>query len=178
LLLTCRRTQLQRTFADLHDAVQLLRSAPFIMSSLARCIVLLALSLLSAAPDSVAQSSLAGLSLTATRPSRLDTVLAVRRLFKAKDAGSTEMLGSGLLLVVGTGIAAFAPPTVVGSLGSTQAPAVGLLSSGISIGVGLVRSMRYRNKRRDEVLAAYEQGEPLPTYVRRRLKPKYFRPSR
>ncbi|RAK63815.1 hypothetical protein [Hymenobacter edaphi] len=107
-----------------------------------------------------------------------DTVQAVRRLFNGHDAASTSGLavGVGGLSVIGVGAlmpAPFGNPGLRGNFIAT-----GALATGVGAGLSLRRMLRFSPKHRDEVLAAYQQGEPLPPYVRRRLRPEHFQPGR
>jgi hypothetical protein len=47
---------------------------------------------------------------------------------------------------------------------------VGLAPTGIGIG----RLIRYSRRREDILLDAYESGDPLPAFIRRKLRPGYF----
>jgi hypothetical protein len=106
-----------------------------------------------------------------------DTAHAVRRLFDRRDAAATAQLARSLGVLSGVGIASLLPVSL-GSGGLKQGlVGTGLLAGGVGIGVSLPRMLRFSRKHRDEVVAAYLQGEPLPAYVRRRLRPEHFRAS-
>ncbi|RTQ50916.1 hypothetical protein EJV47_09900 [Hymenobacter gummosus] len=104
-----------------------------------------------------------------------DTAYAVRRLFDKRDGAATALLARSLGVLSGVGIAALLPISL-GSGGVKQGlVGAGLLTGAIGAGVSLPRMLRFSRKHRDEVVAAYLQGEPLPTYVRRHLRPEHFR---
>jgi hypothetical protein len=114
--------------------------------------------------------------------SRSDSVLAVHRLFQSRRT-------SGKILTIGAVPIALGA-TFVGALislgnfynrtGSPPNPFVdgiagGVMLSGLLPGiVGIPQLIRFKKKREKAIISAYEQGSPLPVYVRRRLKPKYF----
>lgn len=106
-----------------------------------------------------------------------DTVRAVRLLFAGHDARSTTGLAVGIGGLGALGVGALLPapigsPTLKGSTVVT-----GALAASIGAGLALRRMLRFSPRHRDQVLAAYQQGEPLPRYVRRRLRPEHFRPA-
>lgn len=50
-----------------------------------------------------------------------------------------------------------------------------LVVGGLTTAYGLVRASRFGPRRYQQVRAAYAQGAPLPAYLTRKLKTKYFR---
>jgi hypothetical protein len=106
---------------------------------------------------------------------REDTVYAVRRLFNGRDKDATYQLARSLGVMTASGTATLLPPPFGRPQLKQSVVAVGLGSGLIGAGLGVWRMRRFSHKRRDEVLAAYQQGEPLPTFVRRRLRPGHFR---
>ena len=105
---------------------------------------------------------------------REDTVYAVRRLFNGQDKRSTYGLAQWA-----TGLSAVAVgallPAPFGNPGLKRGFIVGgAVGAGTMSGLALGRMLRFRPARRDQTLAAYQQGEPLPRYVRRRLRPEHF----
>lgn len=103
-----------------------------------------------------------------------DTVLAVRRLFAARDKAATQQLARSLGALAGGATVALLPAPFGQPPVKTSLVVLGLVGGGSGASIGLIRMHRYSARRRDEVLAAYRQGEPLPRYVRRRLQPSYF----
>lgn len=108
---------------------------------------------------------------------REDTVYAVRRLFKSQDVQSTQRLALWLGGVSGVAVGAFLPAPFGNPGLKTSTIATGAVVAGTMSGLALGRMLRFRPARRDQVLAAYEQGEPLPRYVRRRLRSEHFLPG-
>ncbi|GAB2956701.1 hypothetical protein GCM10027048_23580 [Hymenobacter coalescens] len=109
-----------------------------------------------------------------TAPTQEDTVRAVRRLFNARSHHGAWLLSGSGVVAAGVGIANIWPAYYGPRITRGQASGLGLLFSGSTVGLGLWRSIRFSTKRRDEVVAAYQQGEPLPRFVRRRLQTKHF----
>ncbi|MCC3157979.1 hypothetical protein LJ737_12075 [Hymenobacter sp. 15J16-1T3B] len=107
-----------------------------------------------------------------------DTVQAVRRLFNKHDATSTTGLATGVGGLSAIGVGALMPAPFGNPALKRNFISVGTLATGIGAGLSLRRMLRFSPKHRDEVLAAYQQGEPLPRYVRRRLRPEHFQPGR
>ncbi|TLM93005.1 hypothetical protein [Hymenobacter jeollabukensis] len=101
----------------------------------------------------------------------------MRRLFAAYDGKGTAMLARSAGVLSAFGVATLLPAPF-GAPGLKQTIAgVGLLSGSVGAVLGLSRMVRFSARHRDEVLAAYQQGEPLPRYVRRRLRPEHFQPG-
>lgn len=105
---------------------------------------------------------------------REDTVFAVRRLFQKQDQQSTTRLAIWLGSVSGVAVGAFLPAPFGNPGLKASSIATGAVVAGTMSGLALGRMLRFRPARRDQTLAAYQQGEPLPRYVRRRLRPEHF----
>lgn len=103
-----------------------------------------------------------------------DTVRAVRRLFKGQESLGTLRLATGLGGLSGVGVGTLLPAPFGNPGLKRGAVAFGLVSGGVGAGLALRRMLRFSSRHRDQVLAAYQQGEPLPRYVRRRLRPEHF----
>ena len=128
-------------------------------------------------PSDAAAQRRRGPLLPARAYAREDTVYAVRRLFKNQDAQSTQRLALWAGGLSGVAVGAFLPAPFGNPGLKTSAIATGAVVAGTMSGLALGRMLRFRPARRDQVLAAYEQGEPLPRYVRRRLRPEHFLPG-
>jgi hypothetical protein len=121
-------------------------------------------------PDSVVTSS------------RSDSVLAVQRLFKSRRK-SGKVLTIGAVPIALGAVFAGAMISVYNEYyrPGPPSPFVEGIAGGVALAgllpgiIGIPRLIRYRKTREKAVVSAYEQGSPLPVYVRRRLKPKYFR---
>lgn len=113
-------------------------------------------------------------SLASVRYSAADTVRAVRHLFQHRNKGTAGTLGAGGA-IVGQGATKLLvrADTTVAKHRHEAGPDI-LVGSAL-IGAGVLRTQRFGPERYAQVVTAYEQGQPLPDYVRRRLKPKYFR---
>ncbi|PRY47163.1 hypothetical protein CLV58_101229 [Spirosoma oryzae] len=118
-----------------------------------------------------------------------DTVQAVRQLFAAKRdvAGYTANIG---MLTTGVGgvflLSTLAFANLVGGLvglkpdpGRVAVLGLKLTSPGLLItSLGVAKRIRYNRKREEAILLAYEQGQPLPPFVRRSLTRRYDRLNR
>ncbi|WP_162910779.1 hypothetical protein [Hymenobacter oligotrophus] len=131
--------------------------------------------LLSAAP-ALAQTAavLPPGPLNNARYSPADTLRAVRHLFQQRGKGGDGYLDGGSALV-GQGIAGLLQPRDTTLADRRIEARQNVLFGGLMAGYGLFHTQRFGPGRYAQVAAAYAQGEPLPAYVRRRLKPKYFR---
>ncbi|MDB5239862.1 MAG: hypothetical protein JWP57_487 [Spirosoma sp.] len=129
------------------------------------------------------RSGLQGLALdSVVTNSRSDSVLAIHRLFQSRRT-------SGKILTIGAVPIALGA-TFVGALitvgnyynnAGSPRPIVDGIASGIALAgllpgiIGIPQLIRFRKKKENALVSAYEQGGPLPVSVRRRLKPNYFR---
>ncbi|GAA4372477.1 hypothetical protein [Hymenobacter koreensis] len=113
-------------------------------------------------------------TLATARYSPADTIRAVRNLFglRSKGALGYTAAGSAVLAEAAVTTALRPPGTSTGQRIDTNRD---WLFGSAMMGYGLLRTKRFGKHRGEQIIAAYEQGEPLPSYVRRRLKPKYFR---
>ncbi|UYZ58319.1 hypothetical protein [Hymenobacter latericus] len=137
---------------------------------------LLALPLLLSAAPALAQTAAVPPSgpLSAARYSPADTLRAVRHLFQQRGKGGAGYLDGGSALV-GQGTSGLLQPRDTVLADCRIEARQNVLAGGLMMGYGLFRTQRFGPERYEQVAAAYAQGEPLPAYVRRRLKPKYFR---
>ena len=106
---------------------------------------------------------------------RTDTSLAVQRLFLAQRRAGRVRLILGALVVGGGSL----------SLATGHPETTYQRVSGVGLGLatgyyayqlidGLVQLRRFRPGREKQVLENLENGQPLPRWVRRRLRPGYF----
>lgn len=110
-----------------------------------------------------------------------DTVLAVQRLFKRRRT-SGKILTIGAVPVALGATFAGAMISVYNYYGNSGSPkpfvdgiAFGVAGAGLLPGIiGIPQLIRFKKKREKAIISAYEQGSPLPVYVKRRLKPKFF----
>ncbi|RSK43854.1 hypothetical protein [Hymenobacter rigui] len=144
--------------------------------------VLAAFFLLGLATSSVAQTVPQHSDLSTARYDRSDTLRAVRYLFMRRSQATRGWLQAG------TGLAATAV-VEKGMLATTslrkqdkqyyqsrQQNANGdILLGSLITGYGLLRLSRFGPQQYQRVLNIYLQGGPLPQYLTRRLRPKYFR---
>jgi hypothetical protein len=136
------------------------------------------------APFAPAQTQLGSQAL---RPdsvvtSRADSALAVHRLFQRRRTSGKILTIGAVPVALGAAFAG-AMISVYNYYGNSGSPkpfvdgiAVGVTLSGLLPGIiGIPQLIRFKKKREKAIISAYEQGEALPVYVRRRLKPKFFR---
>lgn len=50
-----------------------------------------------------------------------------------------------------------------------------MLIGGVLAGVAINKEARFNKKKESEMLTAYQQGQPLPAYVRKRIKNKHMK---
>ncbi|OON71032.1 hypothetical protein B0919_03300 [Hymenobacter sp. CRA2] len=127
--------------------------------------------------SAVAQSATAAATLpplASLRYSAADTIRAVQHLFTRRLKGAAGYVGGGsaTLSKAAVGMALRNDSTSQGQRIDTNQDVLG---GGLMLGYGLWRTQRFGPERYAQIVAAYQQGEPLPGYVRRRLKTKYFR---
>lgn len=94
-----------------------------------------------------------------------DTVAAVRNLYARRRTGGWRYINilSGATIL---------PAVALLLLDSNPA---GLGVVGTSIGVGIGKLVRFSSKKEEAVVNAYQQGQPLPHSIRKRLRKKHFR---
>ncbi|RTQ47516.1 hypothetical protein EJV47_19045 [Hymenobacter gummosus] len=112
-------------------------------------------------------------SLADARYSRADTLRAVGHLFAKRTKGAVGYTSAGAS-IVSASLFRPKPDEWVPAI-EKQSTRGGWLFGGAMLGYGAARLSRYGAERFEQITAAYEQGEPLPPYVRRQLKTKYFR---
>jgi hypothetical protein len=100
------------------------------------------------------------------RPVR-DSAFAVHQFFKKHRHSAEGALGTGAASIVGM--------VSSSARGEYELVGVNALVTAVSVVVGLRQALRYSSDREHLIVRQYEQGWPLPSDVRRRLKPKYFR---
>ena len=106
---------------------------------------------------------------------RADTSIALQRLFLAqRRTGRTQMLLGGIVTASGSILLATARPETT----YQRVAGVGL---GLAAGYytyqfidGLVQLRRFRPQREKQVLENLDNGQPLPRWVRQKLRPSYF----
>ena len=120
-------------------------------------------------PDAPAATQSAAAAVASTMTP--DSVSAVRKLFQQRRTGG------GVLSAIGIGATgAIARGLSSGDAGGNAGGAILSVAviGGIPAGVGISKLVRFSKPREEAIVAAYQQGKPLPSYVRRRLKPTHF----
>ena len=128
-----------------------------------------------AAPGAMAQQPAVEAALPATTP-LADTSAAVRRLFaeRRSETGAGQLVGAGFLAIFSNYALSYATyETTLQSAGAGLTAAV-LGYEVFSVAQILHWRRRYSKAQEQAMLAALEQGQPLPRWLRRRLKAKYF----
>lgn len=110
----------------------------------------------------------------APRYSMEDTMRAVQHLFMRRTRGAEGWASSGGGLVANAALRK-AVLRRRSPEWRRQQDNGDLLIGGLMLGYGLWKMARFGPEQCETVLVAYEQGQPLPEYVRRRLKPRFFR---
>ncbi|WP_156109411.1 hypothetical protein [Hymenobacter sp. APR13] len=135
-----------------------------------------------AASSSSAAAAVAHSGLSTARYDRSDTLRAVQHLFVQRSRATRGWLqtGAGLMTTAAVEKTALAlsaaKKTDKQSYQAQQQEANGdLLLGGLMAGYGLFRLSRFGPQQYQRVTEAYAQGQPLPSYLARRLKTKYFR---
>lgn len=121
---------------------------------------------LSASLSALAQQPAA----TTPAASQADTVQAVRQMFSKRRTGGWIWTAIGAAAAVRVVTASVSEGD--GNAGGTALGAVVL--GGVPAAIGVGKLARFSMEKEDAVLGAYGPGKPLPKYVRRRLKSKYF----
>ncbi|MCB2379286.1 hypothetical protein LGH70_16940 [Hymenobacter sp. BT635] len=112
-----------------------------------------------------------------------DTARAVINLFaKRQGGGAIWIVSASLFTVRGVVAAQGAYSTTVNGVVVEERdanPTPVILVGGLFAGYGVSKLARFSNGKLEQTLQAYHQGTPLPKWVRRRLKPRFFaRPRR
>lgn len=113
-------------------------------------------------------------SLASAHYSSADTVRAVRHLFQQRGRGAAGTVAAGGSLI-GQGTSNLLQRSDTTLAKRRLEARQDVLAGSLVLGYGALRTQRFGPERYEQIVAAYEQGQPLPDYVRRRLKPKYFR---
>ncbi|GAB3865578.1 hypothetical protein GCM10028824_04560 [Hymenobacter segetis] len=103
----------------------------------------------------------------AAAPPPRDTAYAVHNLFRERRFKGLRDSGYGMAGLTGTGFELMHGQTGAWVL-------LGLLGA-VPTALGTRQYFRYSQEREGGVVRQYEQGWPLPSYVRRRLRPKHFK---
>ncbi|QIL77016.1 hypothetical protein [Hymenobacter sp. HDW8] len=104
--------------------------------------------------------------LTSTPAFSSDTLQAVQKLFRSRRTGGA-ILGFPGGYMLGYGLVS----TARGIDGAPATLAIGAVLSGIS----LSKSARFSKLKEAEIISAYQNGKPLPAYVRTRIKSKHLK---
>lgn len=140
-----------------------------------RCLFLFALLAIGAtAAQAQTTSPAAPTSLASAHYSAADTIRAVQHLFQHRSKGTAGTLSAGGA-IVGQGTAKLLQRSDTTIAKHRHEAGPDIVVGSALIGAGVLRTQRFGPERYGQIMAAYEQGQPLPEYVRRRLKPKYFR---
>ncbi|AYA37373.1 hypothetical protein D3Y59_10110 [Hymenobacter oligotrophus] len=94
-----------------------------------------------------------------------DSVQAVQTLFRKRRNGGTVFTAIGSLVLL-RGVLASGDASGVAVSGAVAAP---------FLAVGIGKLARFGSKKEDAYIKQYQQGKPLPAYIRKRLRPEYFR---
>ncbi len=140
-----------------------------------KSLFLLILSLLLAQLPARAQTTPAALADSLADVAHADTSIALQRLFLAqRRTGRTRLVLGALVAGSGSVLLASARPETT----YQRVSGVGLgLASGYYLYQlidGLVQVRRFRPRREKQVLENFENGQPLPRWVRQKLRPSYF----
>ncbi|WP_188559466.1 hypothetical protein [Hymenobacter glacieicola] len=111
-----------------------------------------------------------------------DTARAIINLFaKRQGGGALWVIMSGLYTARGLVAAQGAYRTTINGVVVEERDAdvtpVVLIGS-LGAGYGVSKLARFSNGRLEQTLQDHSQGKPLPTWIRRRLKPKFFEAPR
>ncbi|GAA4371796.1 hypothetical protein GCM10023186_00660 [Hymenobacter koreensis] len=111
-----------------------------------------------------------------------DTAVAIINLFaKRQGGGAAWLVTSGIATVRGYAASRGANQRSINGVvvdESDANPAPVFIIGGLAAGYGVSKLVRFSNGRLEETLTSYAAGKPLPTWVRRRLKPKFFQAPR
>ena len=99
----------------------------------------------------------------------LDTVLAVRHLFKQKRGSGASWVSIGASMAYDESIGWRAHGT------TAEKAASATFYGGVPLVVGVLQSFRYDVERENDVIQQYSQGRPIPVDIRRKLRRKHFR---
>jgi hypothetical protein len=141
-----------------------------------KSLLLLLISLLLLAQGPVrAQATPAAVADSLADIARTDTSIALQRLFVAqRRAGRTR-------LILGAIVVASSSVLLAGTHPETTYQRISGVGLGLASGYyayqlidGLVQLRRFRAQRENQVLENLENGQPLPRWVRRKLKSSYF----
>ncbi|MBT9392505.1 hypothetical protein KLP40_04955 [Hymenobacter sp. NST-14] len=122
--------------------------------------------------------------LSTLRYDRTDTLRAVQHLFMQRSKATRGWLqaGTGILLdgTVKKVVVAAQPPNQPDYKKDyyenlDQQASQDILVGTVMTGYGLFRLSRFGPRQYQRVVLAYQEGQPLPPYLTRRLKVKYFR---
>ena len=113
---------------------------------------------------------------------RSDTLRAVQHLFMQRSNATRAWLETGVSLTASAAV----EKTVLAASGVKKADKdyyqsrqqdanQDLVAGSLMAGYGAFRLSRFGPWQYQRVMGAYAQGSPLPQYLTRRLKPKYFR---
>ena len=124
-------------------------------------------------------------SLSTLRYARTDTLRALQHLFMQRSKATRGWLqaGTAILLegtvkkvVVKTSELKKQPEYVQDYYEDLdQQASQDIVVGAMMTGYGIFRLSRFGPRQYQRVVAAYQQGEPLPPYLQRKLKTKYFR---
>ncbi|MBT2558338.1 hypothetical protein J7E24_11125 [Hymenobacter sp. ISL-91] len=134
--------------------------------------------------DTVAAPAAVLPSLSTLRYDRTDTLRAVQHLFMRRSKAVRSWLEGGTAIMA-TGAV---KKTIVATSSKKerqehsahyhdleQSANQDLLVGGMMTGYGIFLNARFGPRQYQRVVAAYQEGQPLPPYLNRKLKTKYFR---
>ena len=97
--------------------------------------------------------------------SKADTVNALHRLFAKRRSGAQFNTGTTSYI--------FLLPSI--ALLALESNPAGVLVVGASMGIGIGKAIRFSPKKETALIAAYQNNQPLPSKMRKRLKQKFFK---
>ena len=114
--------------------------------------------------------------IPAPNPSHADTVRAVQRIFQKHRTGGWIWTTIGGILALRIATVAISSSSSGSFSSNTGGTLTGLgVFGGIPAGIGVGKLTRFSQMKEAQVISLYAKSEILPPYIRRRLKPKYFR---
>ncbi|SMB87879.1 hypothetical protein SAMN00120144_1437 [Hymenobacter roseosalivarius DSM 11622] len=134
-----------------------------ISAAVAACLFFTAGSAVAQTTETTAAPAVATSGIIAPAAFSSDSLQAVQKLFKSRRTGAVLLAVPGGY-VFGAGLA----NVQEGGISS-------MLIGGVLAGVAINKEARFNKKKESEMLTAYQQGQPLPAYVRKRIKNKHMK---
>lgn len=122
------------------------------------------------APEIISNSS----SLNPAHYTAADTLRAIRHLFLKRLKGAVNYMGTGGGLLIDAAVTT-GLQSATGVEGQQTDINQDVFVGSALLGYGLFRFQRYSPTQYKLIVVSYANGQPLPPYIRRRLKRKFFR---